>query len=360
MVIYQTVWLVALGVVAALLVHEGGHVLAALATGQVPRVLTLGRGPLIARCRFGTLAVALRAVPVTGYVLIEPGDRRWAYAAMVAAGPAANLLAFTAAVWAQGRWPDSTAPPAIMVYQGLYAAMALLPRRGRVAGIALASDGLQLYRLARAPAWAPLSTAYAGLMAAVEPAGSPARAPTPPAAALCFALARPDQYADPWARGEIVASLRALLAGGGLVPRERAIVLCCLCGYAFVYGEGLAEAAELVAWSEEAVASMGGPVTLDARGCALLLAGKFEEAEAALRSALDGYAGRREGEGLGAALCRATLARTVGLLGRADESRDLWRAVEAEPAVANPLARALVTRIRSRAVPTGGRTFTPS
>ena len=98
MIVYETLWLSAVSIVLALVVHEGGHILGALATGIVPRVLVLGIGPVVLRLRRGAIVVVFRAVPLTGYVLSEPSGRVWAYLAMVAGGPLANLLALAASL----------------------------------------------------------------------------------------------------------------------------------------------------------------------------------------------------------------------------------------------------------------------
>lgn len=354
MVIYETLWLVAISFVAALLVHEGGHLLSAVATGQTPRVLSLGVGPVVARLRRPTFAVVLRAVPITGYVLVEPTDRRWAYAVMVAGGPCANLLALAGCLRAHALWPDAEVAVALAIYQGLFAAGTLFPRRGKIAGIRMASDGALLYRFLRAGRTTPVATAYASLMALVEPPGAPAPPVTRRAARLVFELGRADQFVDAWARREAFASLGALLSERDLTRQERAIILSVLCAWHFIYGVGRASAEELDAWSREALALTPEPLGRDTRGTILLAAGRRREAEVLLRDALDGYCGRHGVESAQAMLCRAVLARAVGLAGRAEEAQALWRRAETAPAIlANPHLREMLTRIKCRALPAG-------
>ena len=196
MIVYETIWACALSVLAAVLVHEGGHLSCAIVTGQTPRVLMLGLGPVVLRLRVRTFTVVLRALPVTGYLLIEPTDRRWAYAVTIAGGPLANLLALAACLRAHVLWPDIDLAIALAIYQGLFAAMTLWPSHGNVAGLQLASDGAKLYRLMRKTWTSPVTTGYAAIMAGVEQVGGPARAPTRYAARLVFECGRADQYVD--------------------------------------------------------------------------------------------------------------------------------------------------------------------
>lgn len=351
MIVYETLWLTFLGLVAAVLVHEGGHIAGALAVGIAPRVLTLGVGPVVMRLRRGAFVVVLRAMPLTGYVLVEPSGRFWAYFALVAGGPLANLLAFATSLWAAAAWPDAVAPAALAIFQGLFAVATLFPSRGRISGLSVASDGLQMFRLLRARKIRSLGAAFAPLAAPLSPAGAAPPAPTRHTAKLLFALCRADQLADPWARSEAVSSLRSLLPETDLTSVERAVVLCQLCSYVFLYDEGLGSAAEADAWSRDALALSGEPTAFDTRGSALLLSGHVVEAERLLRSALGRHGARGEAEGLGAVLCRALLARALDAAGRTDEASALQREVEAAPAIANnPALRAIVTRIKSRAV----------
>ncbi len=352
MIVYEVLWLTAVSIVLALVVHEGGHVLGALAVGIVPGVLVLGVGPVVLRLRRGAFVSVLRAVPTAGYVLSEPSGRIWAHACMVAGGPAANLLALAACLWASAVWPDAVTPGGLAIVQGVVAARTLFPSRYKVAGLSIPSDGLQVYGLLRARTVPSLAASFAPHAAAMLPSGAPRPAPTRHTARLLFALHRVDQLKDAWARREAFTSLRALLAEPDLTPVERAVVLCHLCAYRFTYDEGLGTDADADAWSLEALELTGEPAARDTRGAVLLLLGGHEEAERLIRSALDGYGARREAEGVGAMLCRALLARAVGAAGRADEALALWRQVEAAPVIAaNPPLRKIVTRIKARALP---------
>ena len=352
MIIYETIWLVALSFVAALMVHEGGHIVGALATGLTPRVLMIGHGPAILRLRWPRFALVIRVLPVTGYVLVEPTDRRWAYAVMIAGGPIANLLALAACLWAHALRPDADLAVALATYQGLFGIATLLPTRGKIGGIGLASDGAQLLHLLRTGRSRPVAPAYASILAHVEPPGIPARPVTRHAARIVFELGRADQLVDAWARRDAFASLRALLDERDLTHPERALVLCVLCAHQFIHGDGTASAEDLDAWSGEALALTPEPIGRDTRGSVLLAAGRRHEAEVLLRDALDGYRERDRSGSPGAVLCRARLARAVGLAGRASEARALWHEAETAPAtLADPRLRATLTRIKCRALP---------
>lgn len=352
MIVYEIVWLSAVSLVLALVVHEGGHIVGALAVGIVPRVLVLGVGPVVLRLRRGAFVIVLRAVPLTGYVLSEPSGRVRAYAALVAGGPLANLLALAACRWASAVWPDAVTPGALAIAQGVFAARTLFPSRGKVAGLFIPSDGLQLYYMFRARTVPSLAASFAPHAAPMLPSGAPPPAPTRHTARLLFALHRADQLADGWARAEAFASLRALLSEPDLTIVERGVVLCNLCAYQFLFDEGLGTAPDADAWSLEALELTGEPMARDTRGAVLLLSGRRDEAERLIRSALDGYGARGEAESLGAVLCLALLARAVGAAGRADEAGVLRRQVEAAPVIAaSPQLRNTVTRIMARALP---------
>ena len=353
MIVYEIFWLSAVSLVLALLVHEGGHVLGAVLVGIAPRVLSLGIGPVVLRLRRGAFVVVIRAVPRTGYVLTEPSGQVWAYFALVAAGPLANLLALAAALWAVGVWPGAHIPGCLAIGQGAFAGATLFPSRGKIAGVGASSDGLQLCRLLRARKVPSLAESFAALAVPFLPVGAAPPASTPHTARLLFALHRADQLGDPWARSEAFSSLRSLLAEPSLTRVERAVVLCYLCGYHCLYDEGLGTAAEADAWSREALDLTGEPAAVDTRGAVLLMSGSIEQAEPLLRLALDGYGVRDEAEGLGAVLCRALLARALASAGRADAALALWRQVEAAPVIAaSPPLRGFVTRIKSRAIAT--------
>ncbi len=353
MIISETIWAVAVALVAAMLVHEGGHLVCAMAAGQRPRVLMLGLGPTLMRLGGPDFVLVLRAVPITGYVLVEPTDRRWAYTLTVAGGPFASLLALIACLRAHVLWPHNDLLLALAIYQGLFLVRTLCPSHEKFAGLRLPSDGAQLYRLLRKKRTPPIRSSYAAVMASVEPPGAPARLPTRHAARLVFELARPDQHVEARARRDAYWSLRALLDEGDLTSPERAFILCFLCAIQFIYDEGLATGVELDLWSQQALTLTRQPLGLDTRGAVLLLQGRRSEAEAFLREALDGYVEFNGTESIQAALCRAVLARTVGLSGRDREAQELWRQGEAASAMtADPRRRMMLTRIKARALPT--------
>jgi regulator of sigma E protease len=87
---------VAFGVaVAAVLVHEAGHAIAARACGLTVHVLSLGVGPTLWTRRHGATTLRIGAIPFGGYVRYAEGAadqaRRGARALVVLAGPLANV-----------------------------------------------------------------------------------------------------------------------------------------------------------------------------------------------------------------------------------------------------------------------------
>lgn len=86
------------------LIHEGGHFLAAKAVGIRVNEFALGMGPKIFGIRKGETLYTLRALPIGGYIKPEGEDEEsndprgfnnvslWKRTAVVAAGPLANLI----------------------------------------------------------------------------------------------------------------------------------------------------------------------------------------------------------------------------------------------------------------------------
>lgn len=133
-------------------VHEVGHALGALATGNPVKRLEIGLGLALLRTR----RVTVRAVPFVGYTEWEPGasmtSRREAL--VVAAGPAANLLC--------GLALSLVAIVVASSFVGIVAAtqyftflVNLIPFKRGGHGPAIGSDGMRLLRLLKRPSPPP-------------------------------------------------------------------------------------------------------------------------------------------------------------------------------------------------------------
>ena len=118
-------WLLTiLGIAALIVIHEGGHALAARSMGMKVERFSLFFPPILLKRRLGETEFALGSIPLGGYVKIlgqspiEEVDKAdldrsygskpiWRRALVIAAGPAANLIAclllVTALLMVQGR-----------------------------------------------------------------------------------------------------------------------------------------------------------------------------------------------------------------------------------------------------------------
>ena len=89
-------------IAGALILHEGGHAIAALLTGIRTREILVGFGPSLFKVRIRGVAVSLRVLPLGAGVDIDDDGYRvapaWKKAVLLAAGPAANLLGCLAAL----------------------------------------------------------------------------------------------------------------------------------------------------------------------------------------------------------------------------------------------------------------------
>ena len=79
-------------VFAPLIVHECGHLAAAVALGMPVSSMKIGTGPLVASFCFRGVWARLHLLPIGGRVVTcWRSRRRWKNIAVYAAGPAANL-----------------------------------------------------------------------------------------------------------------------------------------------------------------------------------------------------------------------------------------------------------------------------
>ncbi|MDR5697741.1 MAG: M50 family metallopeptidase, partial [Armatimonadota bacterium] len=134
-----------------ILAHELGHFLVAKRVGVTVHAFAVGFGPALFRFRRGNTQYSLNALPLGGYVRLEgedfadgegPGSFRqksvWARIAVVAAGPAMNLvlaaLLFAVSVWVYGL-PERVTNEIADLRPGWPAAQAGLQRGDRIVAI---------------------------------------------------------------------------------------------------------------------------------------------------------------------------------------------------------------------------------
>ncbi len=256
---------VMLAATLAAIVHESGHALMALAVGLRPRVVVLGKGPALLRLRLGSLVFILKAVPITGYVMLEPTARRWARTAMIAAGPLANVVALgvIAVAWRSSR---SDVLVALAIFQALFCVVTLIPSRGTVSGARMASEGLHLFRLLARYKPGELAAVYATILSSAQPKNAPAHPLTRHAAPILFEIMRHDRVVEPWAKRDTCRMLEARFAASDLTRAERVMILCLLPSMELLFGDSGLSPAALEAFSAEALALAPEPMPRSTRG----------------------------------------------------------------------------------------------
>jgi Peptidase family M50 len=130
---------VVLGIVA----HELGHAVVAWGLGGQVDSITIGTGPQVARLRFGSVAVTLRLIPMSGLTVWrgEPAQRRWPRLAVALAGVGVNLLCVVGVVLAG---PVTPVRSDFLIANLALAVYNLVPMRSLGGG---ALDGLTAWHL---------------------------------------------------------------------------------------------------------------------------------------------------------------------------------------------------------------------
>ena len=210
--------------IAGSLVHEGGHWAMAAALRCEPRVVCLGFGRQLCQVRLFGVHLVLRAVPLGGHVLLVPMGRRRrnALAAVLAAGPAANMLAVSAALLV---WQSGVVSPAIaLVFVGGHAislANTLLPSVDAATGQPDPTDGYKIFVWATGRDEDLLEKCYAPIVAGAAPERRPLM--TADFAEALFHSVRPDRN-EPWGRQQARNGLETVLERGQLNPYEHLTV----------------------------------------------------------------------------------------------------------------------------------------
>ena len=275
-----------LSLILGTVVHEAGHAMAARAVGLDVRLFSIGQGAAYLHRRIGGVLFVLRAVPWSGFVAIavQPGMSPRAYAAMVAAGPAANLLLLACAAGADHAWPryDTVLEP-FGIAQAMLFALTLLPYRSRARGAPRPSDGLQLWtQLVRKPP-DMFTKQYAGMAALLLPKDALLPVPSVDAPDLVYQIVRSDRQIDLWAARDAAAAVQRLLRQGCLNTVERAVALNFLAGNETLFCGTGATPAELQGWASEARDLAPGPAASLTLGGVLATTGRGAEAEALLQ-----------------------------------------------------------------------------
>lgn len=350
-------WLLGLyfvGLVAASVAHECGHLLSARLCSIPVGQFGIGSGPVVLRWRVGGTQVVLRLVPVGGLVMpavLPDLQKRWPMALFFIGGVLGNIAAIGAmiALHAAGAAPvvlyDGAGMPLIVAQAGILVGtqlfiiiLSLIPHRASLDGRPMASDGLQLLRLFSG------GFRYA---ASLEPYRSSATrlAMTSPASSrIAYQLARTDRWTSEDARCDFRAALRRELAEGSLPPEEEMLVLDALVTDGLTFADP-AVRPELGQWSQRAL-QLGPKVRtlIGSRGAVLVELGRYDEG----RQLLETVAFSSDVAPFDALMSQIFLARAEHALGNADLACDLMtkvRSVINNPGAFGPAVMALIERI---------------
>ena len=281
-----------IGLPIAAAVHEGGHIVCALATGIPVRQLTLGIGPLLLRRRFGEITFELKLLPLRGVTFTYPVAvvQRWRHAFFFLGGVLANLLVLVlaAAVDISGFLHGDVGPFrfAIMYVQAVYIVANLVPNRFRLPSSerVIGSDGLQLIGLFRGTRNEPTPTGILhAKMVLTYTNGSAAPDFTTASSRIMYHVCRLDRWTDPQAALDFMEALLRELARGGLPAPEETLVIESLITHAPIFGSTLLRPRlDELSLRAENLAPVS---TVSAsRGSALVELGRFRESKAILEA----------------------------------------------------------------------------
>ncbi len=225
----KTLALYILALVTGTIVHEFGHALAGWVVGREPRLVSVGRGPILLRFRCLGAWIVLRALPISGFAqsLVRPGMTPLETALVFAGGPLANLILLAPALVALAAAGFS--PEASLFYspwlvaQAVILASTLFPREKAHKDYRSVSDGLKLYRIWKDRDAFSFERLHAGLVGRRVPEGTSMPPASPAFPELAFQLARRDRKQDRWAQRDAEASMRRILARDDLPDAERDI-----------------------------------------------------------------------------------------------------------------------------------------
>jgi hypothetical protein len=280
-----------LGIVIAVVVHEGGHLVCALAMRIPVRQVTVGVGPLVFRRRIGETHFELRLVPTAGFVAPYPIAliRRWRYALFLLGGVLANAVAIVvvAVLAAKHAWPRSAEDvigPMVFVQPWVILA-SLAPFSFGLYGARIGTDGRQLLQLLRVASGEPTATAelYARELAIYALGATPGPL-TAASSRIMYQIFRRDRWTDPEAGRECVEALQRELERDALLAAEEiALIIDSLVTYALVFGDATLRP-QLDALTQGAVALAPVRTLYGSRGAALIEIGRYEEGKEILES----------------------------------------------------------------------------
>jgi hypothetical protein len=336
-------WLLGLyfvGLVAASVAHECGHLVCARICSIPVGQFGIGCGPVVLRRRVGGAQLVLRLVPVGGLVIptvLPDLRRRWPMALFFVGGVLGNIAAIGAviALHAAGAAPvvlyNEAGMPLIVAQAGILIGtqlfiiiLSLIPHRASLDGRPMASDGLQLLRL--------FSGGFPHALVLEPYRRSTTRQSkiSPAYSRIAGQLARADRLTNEETRREVRAALRRELTSGDLAAEEEMLVLDALVTDGLIFADP-AVRPELDQWSLRAL-QLGPKVKtlIGSRGAVLVELGRYQEG----KQLLETVAFSSDAAPFDALMSQVFLARAAQALGDAALASDL--VTRARSAVTNP------------------------
>ena len=344
------------GLVAASVAHECGHLLCARICSIPVGQFGIGFGPVVLRRRVRGVQLVLRLVPVGGLVIptVLPNlQKRWPIVLFFIGGVLGNIAAIGAviALHAAGAAPvvlyNELDNPLIVEQAGiligtqlLIIILSLIPHRTSLDGRPVASDGLQLLRLLSG------GFPYAMLLEPYSRSAMRLTMTSPASSRITDQLARADRWTSEDARCDVRATLRRELTEGRLSAEEEMLVLDALVTDGLIFADP-AVRPELDQWSQRAL-QLGPKVKtlIGSRGAVLVELGRYQEG----KQLLETVALSSDAAPFDAFMSRVFLARAAHALGNSDLARDLMtkaRSAIINPGALAPAVLALIERIEN-------------
>ena len=354
-------WLVGLyfvGLIAASVAHEFGHLLCARICSIPVSQFGIGSGPVVLRRSVGSTHLVLRLVPVGGLVIPAASpdlQKRWPMAFFIVGGVLGNIAAIGVliALHVAGAAPvvlyDRAGVPLIVAQAGILVGtqlfiiiLSLIPHRASLDGRPMASDGLQLLRLLSG------GFPYAVMLEPYRRSATRQSVTSPASSRIAAQLARADRWTSEDARCDFRAALRRELTEGGLPAEEEMLVLDALVTDGLIFADP-AVRPDLDQWSLRAL-QLGPKVKtlVGSRGAVLVELGRYQEGKQLLKTvAFSSVAAPFD-----AFMSQIFLARAEHGLGNADLAGDLmtkarWAISKPNPGALGLAVMGLIERIEN-------------
>ena len=349
-----------LGLVAASVVHEGGHLLCARVCSIPIGRIVIGGGPVLMRLHVGKVQLEWRLLPVGGLVVpaaLPNLQARGPMALFFLGGVLGNVAAIGAIILlhVMGAVPtllynDAGTPlialqaGILMLAQAFFVILCLIPHWAPMDGRPMASDGLQLLRLlqGRLQYAVRLEPYRHGMTRPPKASSASSR--------IAEQFARTDRLSSTDARRDFWVRLRAELVDSSDLPaedlpaEEEMLVLDALVTDGLLFADPMLLTG-LEQWSLRALQLGPGVRTVvGSRGAALVELGRYQEGKALLEA----VAFTVDAEPFDALMSRIFLARAEHALGNAAAAAALMtqvRSITAQAGALEPAVISLIERI---------------